>query len=444
MNNMKKKLFAILISALFLVSLCGCNNKTDSSAGDPVVTPPENERVNPIAETKPEWEYKIDEDSGGIVIQAYNGTAVDVEIPAEIDGKPVKRLGYFFSIENDISETLKIPACVEYIPEGRLGENLTELIVEEGNENYYSKDGFIFRKLYNEKAELFCCPQGKKGEIVLPDGIYGIGDGAFGGCAGITAVRIPESVEYIGDAFSDCTSLTSVNLPKTLTRIEGFTFSGCTSLETLDIPETVTDISMHAFEGTPFLQKLIKQDPLVVINGILVDGTTLKGEVTIPDNVTKISYEAFTPYWDENTEIKKITLPESFTEIDSGAFKNCTALEEVILPAGLKRIEMDAFAGCSSLKSIEFPDGFEEISWYSFRDCKSLTSVDIPDGVTEIGMRSFQDCENLERVSVPDSVVDVGLNNCFDGCPKISVTFKGKTYTAANIDEFYAAVADCR
>lgn len=434
---MKKRVLSLLVCAAIAATLCGCGDKTPS-APEPVQ--PDNDRVNPIEESKPEWEYKEDED--GITVEKYNGRDTVVKIPAEIDGKPVKRLGYFFGVENDVSTTLEIPSSVDYIPDGMLGENLTELIVEEGNENYYSEDGFIYRKLYNGNAEFFCCPQGKKGEVIVPDGVVRIGDSAFSGCAGITAVRIPESVTYIGTAFCNCTSLTSVNLPKTLIQISGYTFQGCTSLETLDIPETVTDISMHAFEGTPFLQKLIEQDPFVVINGILVDGTTLKGEVTIPDSVKKISYEAFAPYWGENTEITKITLPEGFTDTVAGVFKNCTALEEVRLPEGLTETGLDTFENCGSLKSIDLPSGLTKIGWYSFRRCTGLTSIDIPNGVTEIGMSAFQNCENLERVRVPDSVVDVGLNDCFDGCEKISVTFKGKTYTAANIEEFYKAVEE--
>lgn len=436
---MQKKILKILICAALTTTLCACGNKDESAANVP---PPQfdDERVNPIEETKPEWEYR-ETDDGELSISAYNGKAAVVEIPAEIDGKPVKRLGFFFNIDNDITTTLKIPACIEYIPSG-LGENLTEIIVDEAHEEYYSKDGVVYKKLYNGTAALCNCPQGKKGEFVVPDGIAHISDGAFSNCDKITAVKIPDSVEYIGTSFQGCTALTSVNLPKDLTTISGYTFSGCTSLETLEIPETVREINLHAFEGTPFLEKLIKQDPLVVINGILVDGTTLKGEVTIPESVTKISYEAFAPYWSENTGITKIMLPENLTEIDDGAFSNCTALEEVALPAGIKTIGMDAFGGCSSLKRIDLPSGLTEIGAYSFSRCTSLTSVDIPNGVKRIGMSAFRECENLESVSVPDSVIYVSLNDCFDGCEKINVTFKGKTYTAANIEEFYAAVED--
>ena len=440
---MKKRVFSVLICAALMTSLCACGNKEESA---PSVSAPQagDDRVNPIEKPKPEWEYR-EMDDGTISISVYNGKDAVVTIPSEIDGKTVTRLGYFFSIDNEVTTKLVIPASVEDMPSHGLGKNLTEIVVEEGSESFYTKDGLVFSKGHFFDM-LFMCPQGKTGEITVPDGTESIGSFAFGDCSRITAVKIPESAAWIGAcAFRNCTALTSVNIPEAVTMISTGTFEGCTSLETLDIPETVTDIEASVFVETPFLENLKKQDPFVVINGILVDGTTLKGEVTIPDNVKKISGSAFSAGMDENTEIKKVILPESTTEIDSWAFENCTALEEVVLPGSVDRIKSYTFSGCTALKGIDLPDGLTYIGMYAFDGCKSLTSVDIPDGVTEIDMQAFNDCENLERVSVPDSVIYAGaLNDCFDGCEKVNVTFKGKTYTAANMEEFYKAVEDNR
>ncbi len=438
---MKKRVLSVLAVLVVMGTLCGCGGETESLPETELSAPQiDNTRVNPIEESLPEWEY--DEEEDGISVTEYNGNSAVVRIPEEIDGKPVKRIGYLFRVKNNSSVTLEIPACVEYIPYSELGDSLTEIVVDEGNERYFSRDGILYENAYGSTA-LYSCPQGRRGEVVVPDDTAEIGSYAFGGCKSITAVKIPESVERIRNgAFNGCSSLTSVNIPKAVTKIDGFVFEDCTSLESLEIPETITDISMYAFSGTPFLKKLIEKDPFVVINGILVDGTALKGEVTLPDNIKTIAYGAFSTYDEDNTELKKVILPESFTTIPSGAFSYCEALEEVRLPKGLTEIEAYAFENCSSLKSIEFPDGLEAIGWYAFENCVSLTSVDIPDGVTEVGMSSFRGCENLTQVNVPDSVIDVGLNDCFENCEKVNVTFMGKTYTAAELEQFYAAVAE--
>lgn len=438
---MKKRVLSFLVCAAIMTTLCGCGDKATSGASRPAQ--PDNERVNPIEEPKPIWEY-YESDDGSIVLEAYNGKDAVAEIPAEIDGKPVSRIGFFFSINNNVTTTLKIPASVEDISIINSGEFLTDYIIEEGHEKYYSVDGCIYQKPYTEwfpTTVLYKCPQGKRGEIVVADGTDYIESDAFHGCKGITAVKLPESVKAVNvGAFMDCTSLTSVNIPEN-TLIAACAFQGCASLESLDIPETA-DISAHAFDDTPFLQKLIEQDPYVVINGTLVDGTTIKGEAAIPDSVQKIAYKAFAPYDGINTELKKVTLPQGFTKVDAGAFMGCAALEEAVLPEGLNRIDTAAFENCGSLKSIVLPCSLTVIGIDAFMGCTSLTDVDIPNGVTEIGWRAFQDCENLERVNVPESIIYLGLGDYFKGCEKINVTFKGKTYAVADIDEFYAAVEE--
>lgn len=436
---MRFRILSIIICTIFLATLCGCNNEPEPPVDEPA--PPV--RVMPIEEPLPEWEYS-ENLFDGITIRAYNGNDVVAEIPAELDGKPVTQLSLFFEITNDVTTTLKFPASIEDIPSGDLGKNLTEFIMDEGNERYFSKNGCIFYKSYSGNDVLAKCPQGRSGEFVVPNDVESISGGAFNGCDKITSVKLPESVQYIGGmAFYNCTALTSVNLPEALTSIDSYSFEGCTSLETLEIPEGVSDIGAHAFDGTPFLEKLIEQDPLVVINGILVDGSALKGEVVIPDTVTEITGGAFVPsHEDENTTLTKVTLPEGLTIVDYDAFEDCTALETVILPESIRYIRFSAFENCTSLKSIDLPSGLISIGMCAFRGCTSLTEVDIPDGVTSIDMEAFEGCENLERVSVPDSVIRTSLNDCFEGCEKINVTFKGKTYTAANIEEFYAAVEE--
>lgn len=417
---MKKRALSLLVCAALM--LCGCDSKPEEVSVPQV----DNTRVNPIEESIPEWEYKELED-GGISLGRYNGSAAVVKIPSEIDGKPVKELGYSFYIRSENSVTLEIPASLEEIKSWSLdGDNLTEFVVAEDNKNYYSKDGMLFIKSDNfiiyEKDALYRCPKGKRGEVTVPEGTTAIDSYAFSGCDKITAVRLPESVEKIDDgAFNGCSALTSVNIPKAVTAIEGYTFMNCTSLETLDIPETVTDISQYPFYGTPFQDKIIEKDTFVVINGILIDGTAAKGDVTVPDNVKRIAYGAFSPYGYniENTELKKVTIPDSVEEIAGSVFEDCTALEEVRLPNGLT-----------------------ELGWYLFRNCKSLKSIDIPNGVEDLGMDSFENCENLEQVNVPDSVVGVGYVGCFEGCDKVNITFKGNTYTAAEIDKFYEAVME--
>ena len=98
---------------------------------------------------------------------------------------------------------------------------LTEIIVENGNQNYTSESGVLFNI---DKTELIQCPGGKTGTYEIPESVTSIGQQAFFGCRSLTSVTIPESVTSIGrGAFFGCRSLTSVTIPASVTEIvEGF------------------------------------------------------------------------------------------------------------------------------------------------------------------------------------------------------------------------------
>ena len=84
--------------------------------------------------------------------------------------------------------------------------------------------------------------------VTIPNSVTSIGDGAFGGCIGLTSLTIPNSVISIGDyAFSACTGLPSVTIPNSVTSIGDWAFSDCTGLTSVTIPNSVTEIGEGAF-----------------------------------------------------------------------------------------------------------------------------------------------------------------------------------------------------
>lgn len=295
----------------------------------------------------------------------------------------VKSIGSY-AFYNSALTSIDIPYSIEIIDEQAFKDctDLTEINVNESNANYSSVDGVLFNK---DKTLLITYPTGKTdaeytipesvtdlssyafsgcknpASITLPDNITAINDYVFTDFTGLTSITLPDNITSIGEhAFRGCESLTSIIIPDSVTSIGECAFSSCSSLANIIIPESVTSIGDAAFYKTPWLDTQRANNPLVIINNILIDGTTCQGDVTIPDGVTEIKGNAF----DRCDGLTGISIPDSVTSIGEGAFSECTGLESVIIPYSVTSIGYAAFSDCYSLKTIHILNPICKIAKY--------------------------------------------------------------------------------
>ena len=194
---------------------------------------------------------------------------------------------------------------------------------------------------------------------VLEDGTISITD--YSGDA--DTVEIPAEIDgdavtrISNSAFWDCTSLTNITIPDSVTSIGERAFSGCISLTDITIPDSVTSIGGDAFSETPWLLAKQTENPLVIVNDILIDGATCVGEVVIPNSVTSIGGLAFF----DCKSLTDITIPDSVTSIGESAFSACTSLTDITIPDSVTSIGEYAFSGCTSLTDVYY--GGTEAQW---------------------------------------------------------------------------------
>ena len=117
-------------------------------------------------------------------------------------------------------------------------------------------------------------------------------------------------------------------------------------------------------------------------------------------------------------KIKSITIPKNVTTISYDSFSNCTFLTSISLPDGLTSIRSHCFSHCTSLTSITLPDDITSIGEYCFNDCTSLSSIKLPDGLTSIGNCCFNDCTSLSSITLPDGLTSIG-EYCFNDCTSL-------------------------
>ena len=142
--------------------------------------------------------------------------------------------------------------------------------------------------------------------------------------------------------------------------------------------------------------------------------------VVIEDGITAIADkgENYNGVFQNCSELKSITLPDSLTYIGDYAFANLNNLESIVLPSHLVSLGDDAFYACENLTSITLPNGLEHMGAEVFYYCIGLESIIIPDSVTYIGNDAFHSCENLTSVTIPASLTRLE-NGIFQNCPKL-------------------------
>lgn len=191
---------------------------------------------------------------------------------------------------------------------------------------------------------------------------------------------------------------------KLVTRIGSRAFNGCSSLVNITIPASVTSIGREAFNGTPWLANKRKENSLVVINHIVIDGSTCCGEVVIPEGVTGIVAGAF----EGCSELTSIKIPDSVTHVGNAVFSGCNNLKSISIGEGLTSIGEYTFDGCSSLVEISIPDSLVRIERGAFVGCSSLKSITLAKNVEYLGTGNigdwyypaFLECNNLEEINV--------------------------------------------
>lgn len=146
--------------------------------------------------------------------------------------------------------------------------------------------------------------------------------------------------------------------------------------------------------------------------------------VTIPSTIYGNKVSAIGRYaFEENPNIKKVSMPNSVKIIDRGAFWYCGNLESVTMPTGLKEIGGCAFYE-TNLKSVVLPTGLKYISNEAFKFCYNLKTVTLPNTVESLGNACFGSCTSLQSISIPNSVKDMRWST-FDRCTSLKTVTIG-------------------
>ena len=212
------------------------------------------------------------------------------------------------------------------------------------------------------------------GTVTIPNvackySVVGIGRSAFFGCSEVTAIWLPESIQFIGDyAFYGCSKLGKIQIPKAVYAIGNGCFGGCSSLTEVEGPYI------------PGIGDLIPPSANLIIIGYKASDDNY--DVVIPRPVTSIGTRTFSCL----PAIRSMRVEEGNTVYDSRDYCNAIILTST----------NTLIAGC---QRTVIPETVTSIAAYAFEGHTGLAAINIPKAVNAIGDNAFEGCTGILTVT---------------------------------------------
>ncbi len=292
---------------------------------------------------------------------------------------------------------------------------LRAINVAEGNKNYFSVDGLLYKNNYDNDGKitgstLIICPGGKTGVVDIDPSVEKIEALAFYANENVTEITFSKGIKgtglLIGDAaFNACKKLAKLSLPQGLQAINEKTFYQCESLEEVFIPKTVTFIGVDAFSKCTNLRIVNIEDGYIYKETKGEDGEVTKEIV----NYLEIGAgKATSDYYGNYTY--------------NGAFANCPALAEITIPNRMKTVGQFAFVN-SGLKTVNLSKDVETLDFGAFYQNTSLKTVNFAENgsLKTIGEKAFYTA-GIKELVIPEGVTAVKHSAFYSNVDLVKVT----------------------
>lgn len=449
--------------------------------------------------TSGDFQYAVEED--GVYITGYTGTAVQLNIPTELDGKEITGIANrAFRGQTGIQAVI-VPDGIQSIGDSAFEEctGIQQVLI---GANVKRIGGSAFAKCsgmqtiqFSKNASLETIGEeafrecGALRTITIPDSVTDLGGGCFWNCTALESAVIGDGVPVLLDSywhglFENCTALTTVEMGANVTEIRKNCFAG-TAITSIEIHDKIVSIGDRAFQNCKALAGVELGDELQSIGYAAFAGCTELKTVTFGKSIDSIGERAF-----EESGLTEITIPSSVTKLGAscfyncasmktavigngvtelayapfdGTFENCISLESVTIGSGVITIGREAFQN-TALKTVVIPDNVVTISNDAFNDCDAMTNAVIGDGVVTIDGGAFANCDNLTDVTIGTGVTTIGAaafahtglqsvvipsnvtqlgGGAFLGCSALETAVIGNGVTELNMHVWDGAFDDC-
>jgi hypothetical protein len=297
--------------------------------------------------------------------------------------------------------------------------------------------------------------------LKIPESVTTLSRYTFGGCSNLKEINIPEKVTYLSDGCFKWSGLDSIFIPKSIVYLGENSLEindlkavkmGIANLSQLNYSSTtfgdVSTAKLYVPKGSigvyeqyePWLnffsieeygesgETFIPDQYNITYQGLKFiikneqatigrQPTNTSGIINIPDHV--IYNEKEYPVTGFVSPSDLVCYSDNTIYCKGGAFQN-SQIEEITIPNTVSIVEAGAFQGCSNLKKVSLPDNIKQLCAACFAGCYNLESINIPESITDLasytayGYRSyvFGGCSSLKSFVVPKSVTRLA-SGCF-------------------------------
>ena len=277
----------------------------------------------------------------------------------------------------------------------------------------------------------------------------------FYGCNYIEKVVLEEGVTSIGDkAFFGCTKLSDIEFPNTIEEMCGLfknNFYGSPYYKNLDEQAKaegsdgfiyLNDTILAAYYGSEETVE-IKEGTVTIAEGAFANSSNVK-HIKCPESLRYVGLKSHLEYYSTfPSTLESIELNEGLEVIGTGAFSGASNLTDITIPDSVKYVGYQAFNNTGWLNNqpdgpvyagkvlytykgtmpenttFVVKDGTEAIADNALQNQSNLVGIEIPDSVTSIGYQAFSGDGNLANITLPKNLTHLGYQ-AFSGCQSIS------------------------
>ncbi len=246
------------------------------------------------------YEYELNGDGDGYILTKYIGdkTLTKVTLPSKAKGKPVTELGKNLFRKTNIVEVV-MPEEITIVGEGAFNSCAELTTIDTKNVQYFKTS-------------------------------------SFEGCLLLANVDFSSAKSIGTKAFKDCVKLTQISVPSTVQTIQTGAFSGCIRLGTVNLASGVKELGTEAFVGCSALSNINLE------------------------NVMKIGEKALSSC----ISLSSVNLA-NVSIIDKNAFNSCQELKTVTVGASCIQFYANSFVFCYKLESLQFAPYDNSNKWIS-------------------------------------------------------------------------------